>query len=89
MKITPKIALEPTSGHWLDFLAFWSDTKKKHDFVDAFMEAQKSEKLDRGAAKRVIWGHEAGPSIAFLRIRAFWGGLARDLDLEARNKKLG
>ena len=34
----------------IDFLAFWSDAKKTR-FFDAFLEAQKSEKSDQGAAK--------------------------------------
>ena len=51
----------------LDFWAFWSDAKKTRIF-DAFLEAQKSEKSDQGAAKRRFGTHEAGPSIAFLRI---------------------
>ena len=34
----------------IDFFAFWSDAKKTK-FVDAFLEGQKSEKSDQGAAK--------------------------------------
>ena len=64
----PKMALEPTLGHWLSIFWSFGAMQKKTQFVDTFLEAQKSEKLDRGAANTAFWGHGPGPRIGFLRI---------------------
>ena len=51
----------------IDFWAFWSDAKKTR-FFDAFLEAQKSEKSDQGAAKRRLVRPGSSPKNGFFGI---------------------
>ena len=51
----------------IDFLAFWSDAKNTWIF-DAFLEAQKSEKLDQGAVEWRLVVPATSPTNGFLGI---------------------
>ena len=56
MNIAPKMALEPTLGHLFSIFLPFGAMQKKH-----VLEAQKSDKSGRGAAKRLQVGPGTSP----------------------------
>ena len=68
MKIAPKMALEPTLGHSLSIFWPFGAMQKKTWIFDAFLEDQKSEKSDQGAAKRLEIVSAGSPKNGFFGI---------------------
>ena len=68
MKIAPKMALESTVGHSLSIFWPFGAMQKIHEFFDAFLEAQKSEKSEQGAAKGRLVRPETSPKNGFFGI---------------------
>ena len=71
----------------IDLLAFWSDAKK-HEFVMPFWRF-KNPKIGPRCGQEAFWKPRRLAEYRIFENMGPWGGLARDLVLETRNKKLG